>query len=584
MSDGFPTQPPSGPPQGPPQGPPPGPPFAGPPPQAHPQQPFPQQPFPQQQPFPVPPPGSAPADDEGWRRQDARLLILGPVRALGQFAVPLLLSLIGVGTQVGPWTLLILPVALVGAFTLGALPWWTTTYRETRTHLELRSGIVNRNRQTASRDRVRSVDITTPLLHRILGVTKVEIGTGVDDSRIVLDVVTTAEAARLQAELLGPRRATSSAYPPAPGDPGAASGRAYPGGPGTPPPAPEPQPEPRLLASLSWSWLRFAPLNLAQLAIVAGALGAASQFLDDLPIWDLDQVSDAATWVAQQVLVVVLVVATVGLLLAWLVISLVGYVLTWFGFKLTREPGQHPGETSLKLTAGLLTTRSISVEERRVRGVEVVQPTLMRLAGGAQLSTLATGVEEGTTKVLPHCPVPVVLAVGNDVLGTPRDRGPLLVGLRGHGPRARRRAHVRWQWFTILAGLAATGATIGFSGPWWPPVFTVVLLAAWGVGGAELSYRNLGHALTRADDGEPWHLVAGSGGYSRVRTVLEVDGIIGWVLDQTWFQRRAGLVDLRATTAAGSEAVRVRDVPMVDAVAFAHAATPALVGTFAASA
>ena len=111
---------------------------------------------------------------------------------------------------------------------------------------------------------------------------------------------------------------------------------------------------------------------------------------------------------------------------------------------------------------------------------------------------------------------------------------------------------VAWQWVLALA--------------------VVVLVAAAAVG--EASYRHLGHAL--AGD----HLVAGSGQLARTRTVLETDGIIGWVVSQSWWQRRIGLVDLVATTAAGNERVLVRDVRLEVAVELADAATPGLLTDF----
>ena len=99
-----------------------------------------------------------------------------------------------------------------------------------------------------------------------------------------------------------------------------------------------------------------------------------------------------------------------------------------------------------------------------------------------------------------------------------------------------------------------------------------LLLAAAAVG--EASYRHLGHAL--AGD----HLVAGSGQLARIRTVLETDGIIGWVVSESWWQRRIGLADLVATTAAGDERVLVRDVRLDVGVALADAATPGLLTDF----
>ena len=65
-----------------------------------------------------------------------------------------------------------------------------------------------------------------------------------------------------------------------------------------------------------------------------------------------------------------------------------------------------------------------------------------------------------------------------------------------------------------------------------------------------------------------------------MRTVLETDGIIGWVVSQSWWQRRIGLADLTATTAAGTERVLVRDVRLEVAVALADRATPGMLTPF----
>ena len=152
------------------------------------------------------------------------------------------------------------------------------------------------------------------------------------------------------------------------------------------------------LARIDWSWLRFAPFSLGRLVIVAGALGLLSQVAEDLPVWDRDTALSAWQWLTSFTLLVVVPVVAVGLLLGWLVVSVGGYVVQWWRFLLVRDGG------SLRLTHGLLTTRSITVEEARVRGVRLTEPALMRLVGGAELATLATGVEDGVTQVLPACP------------------------------------------------------------------------------------------------------------------------------------------------------------------------------------
>ena len=109
---------------------------------------------------------------------------------------------------------------------------------------------------------------------------------------------------------------------------------------------------------------------------------------------------------------------------------------------------------------------------------------------------------------------------------------------------------------------------------WWWPVAVAVAALALAAFVGESSYRHLGHHLV----GD--HLVAGSGALARVRTVLETDGIIGWVVQQSWWQRRIGLADLVATTAAGQERVVVLDVRLDTAVALADAATPGLLTEF----
>ncbi len=67
------------------------------------------------------------------------------------------------------------------------------------------------------------------------------------------------------------------------------------------------------------------------------------------------------------------------------------------------------------------------------------------------------------------------------------------------------------------------------------------------------------------------------------RIVLEIDGIVGWNVRQGFFDRRLGLAQLTATTAAGTEAVLVRDVPLGEAIVVAQAATPRFVDAFVAA-
>jgi putative membrane protein len=507
------------------------------------------------------------APGDGWSRLSPRKLLLDPVKAVGQAVVPLVVALVGISQSDMRFWPFIVPVAILGPLVLGALPWLTTHYRLTDTQIQVRRGVLNKSTSTAPLDRVRSVDLEASLLHRVLGLQKVQVGTGVDDDRITLDALAAADADALRTTLLRRRAApvpAATAAAPEGRDPLDVVGpgdhqRDHPVAPAAP--AAEAAP----LARIDWTWLRFAPFSLGRLVILAGAVGVLSQFGDDLPIWNEQTATSAWSWITQFAVAAVVLVLAVGGLAAWVVFSVAGYVLQWWGFRLVREHG------SLHLTSGLVTTRSITVEEAKVRGVQMTEPVLMRLVGGAELSTLATGVENGVTQVLPPCPRDVAVGVGGAVLEQP---GPLTDPLVEHGPKAHRRA-----WFrelrnalVLIAVLAAGWWFLDLS--WWWPALAGVAVLALAAAVGEASYRHLGHAL--ADD----HLVAGSGTLARIRTVLETDGIIGWVVSQSWWQRRIGLADLTATTAAGAERVVVRDVRLDVAVALADRATPGLLGQF----
>ncbi len=109
--------------------------------------------------------------------------------------------------------------------------------------------------------------------------------------------------------------------------------------------------------------------------------------------------------------------------------------------------------------------------------------------------------------------------------------------------------------------------------PWWVLVPALLPLAA-AVPLAGDRYRRLGHALTEG------YLVVRAGGLRGRRDVVQRSGIIGWNIQQSWFQRRVGLVSLVATTAAGQQAYTALDIPEEQAIALADAAVPGLVSPF----
>ena len=73
-------------------------------------------------------------------------------------------------------------------------------------------------------------------------------------------------------------------------------------------------------------------------------------------------------------------------------------------------------------------------------------------------------------------------------------------------------------------------------------------------------YNGLGHAVL------PGWLITRSGSLDRKRHSLEADGVIGWTVRETFFQRRAGVATVIAATPAGTGGYDVIDLPAENAL------------------
>ena len=488
-----------------------------------------------------------------WRRLDRRMLLVHPVSEVVRF-LPLLLGLFFLGRgsaeDPGHYVGVVIPIAI------GLLRFISTSFRITGTQIELRRGVLSRSVLTAPLDRVRTVELTATPIHRALGLSRVVIGTGSasrsGEGRLTLDSLRTPEAHRIRATLLHSPADGQPHDGIAPGVPvarGAAAGE-------------------NVIMRLDPTWVRFAPLTTSGLVIAFAAFAASLQFLGGLLATRIST-SDVEHRVATLPLAVLIPAGVVSFLVAISLLAIGGYVLTNWGFLLTRDDVAR----TLHIRRGLLTTRETSIEIGRLRGVEIHEPLGLRLANGGRLNAIVTGFKrsaEGSTPIVPPAPRAVVAAVGEAVLA---ERGPLDVALRAHGPAARRRRYVRAVATTSV--LPTVGLILAATGtwPWWPGLVALVLPLA-GVLLARDRYRRLGHALT------PEYVVIRWGSLRGRRDALQRTGIIGWNIRQTFFQRRAGLVSLTATTAAGQQSYEILDLPEQWATDFADAAVPGLVAQF----
>jgi putative membrane protein len=506
-----------------------------------------------------------------WRRLDPRMLLVHLVQEPIRF-LPVLIGVFLLGSSRdnghGWWEYAVIPIILGVAL----MRYLTTRFRITNGQIELRKGLLNKQLLATPADRVRTVDVTSPPIHRLLRLAKVELGTaGVSHGeQIVLDALRIDQARHLREELIHLRRATEAA-PAGAGIP-------------LPPPAGEPYPlsppsDPAVhdtvdatlettLLRLDPRWVRYAPVTMTGVVSAVALFGFANQYLTrllerGLLSQALDHVDDYPWWVESVVGFGLLAVVVT-------VLAVLGYVLQFWNFRLTR----HSGGT-LHVSRGLLTSRESSIEEKRIRGLEVGEPLGLRLVGGGRLHVVTTGLSRredrrGTAWLVPPAPRRVVEQVAGEVLG---DIEALTAPLTPHGRYARRRRYIR----ALVPGLAVLllllllvqwlSWPVGFAVAAFTPLVVLPFLA-------RDRYAGLGHHLT------PTHLVVRSGSLVRRRDVLQRTGIIGWTVRSSWFQRRVGLAHLVATTAAGKQSYTAYDMPVDEAIGLAHEVDPALIRQF----
>ncbi|WP_211227089.1 PH domain-containing protein [Amycolatopsis benzoatilytica] len=480
------------------------------------------------------------------------MLLIRPVLDLVK-SLPVLIGALVLGHDGNPWQWVGVAVTAV-TVGVGVSHVLTSRYRVTATQVEWHTGLFLRKQRAVPRDRIRTVDVLSEPKHRLFSLSAVRIGTGRHDhhkgpgkDQLVLDAVTRAEAQRLRTLLLHRKPAEAEA--------------------GAPPET--------VVAEVDKRWLRYAPFTLSGIAVVAAILGTVYHFAHELhfdptrfgPLRDLTaRALREPAWLT-------VLWAAAGLLVIVSVLSVGGYVLSFWNFRLTREPGG-----TLHIRRGLVTTRSVSIEEDRLRGVEVKEPLPLRIAGGAKVAAVAAGLREGKgsdrggSLLLPPAPASRANEIAGEVLGLDFANVPLV----RHSRKALNRRISR----AVLGVLALSAALFGLARlgvlPEWPWQGALVLLPFAVVVGFD-RYRTLGHAIAGQ------YLVTRSGSLARATVAVRRDRLTGIVVQRSLFQRRAGLVTVIAPVAAGRGHYRVLDIEEGAGLALADTAVPGLLTPFLAA-
>ncbi|MEU5882309.1 PH domain-containing protein [Spirillospora sp. NPDC047279] len=444
---------------------------------------------------------------------------------------------------------------LAVGFVFHIATWATFTYTVHDDRIELRRALIGRSVKTIPRDRIRGVDISATLPHRLLRLAIVNVDAGADGGEGALNAVSRQEAERLRKVLLA--RAAPAAGPAAAGS--AETAGAVEGGAAGE--AGDPAARRRVLGRMNPRWYVYAPLSGAYLltpfALAGSLLGTLYNLSDDFGLITRERLEDLGHEVVGLPTLAVIILAIL-FLVAMPVMSVIVFTLFNWDFTVYERDG------SIVAERGLMTRRSVSLERRRIRGVELADNPFERVSGVLRLGALVTGLGDAAHRgrLLPAAPRTAVEALARRVLG------PVPAPLIAHPKAARSRRVMR-----AIAPPAGIGVLAVLAGqPWVAYGCAVVVVLAVPLGIDR--YRQLGHAT----DGE--RLTVRSGSLRRHQAVVEHGAVVGWRVRQTLFQRRLGLATLVVAVGAGDGGYPAIDMSEEDATAFAAGITPTWVTPF----
>jgi putative membrane protein len=473
-------------------------------------------------------------------------------RQFGAIALPLVLIVVGRGTDEDRWNIYAL-VFLIPYTAIAVGRYLSFRYRYDDSDLVIRRGFIFRNQRHIPYSRIQNIDAVQNVVHRLAGVVDVRIQTGGgSEPEATLSVLTLADLDEMRRRVFGTRTTGTEVAEAAPADTAQ-----------------------ELLHLNARELVVYGLVENRGLIVIGAAVGLVwelapsklvEQYIGDQAsrglVHSLSRLVGAQggpSWSA-------LGLAVLGLvffLLLTRIFSVVWALIRLHGFRLTQQGDD------LRAEYGLLTRVAATIPRRRIQTITIRESIWHRLCGRAAVRVATAGGKDGQRERVAEQRewlAPIVL----------RDRVPELldrllprVDLRALDwkpvhPRAFRRALVRRLigsvWLAVLALM-----TLGTKGAWLIPV-----IAVWAAVRAHLYVNHLGWAITS-------EVVAfREGAFGRRTTVAPLVRIQVVELAESPFDRRTSMARVRVDTAGGGHGVDVPYLPRHEA--------DALYSTLAASA
>lgn len=304
----------------------------------------------------------------------------------------------------------VLVIAFLFLYTF--LQWRVTAYALTDSALWFRKGILNRNQRHARLDRIQAVDITQPVLARLVGLGKLDVEVaGGADSNITIGFLKVSELEALRGEILA-RAAGLKMSGQSPAQASAMGGQGYAAPYGAPqatspyipvprgqyPQAPAMPVQPGAIpqpTNFSYTGEVFAPSTIPV---------APERELYQVPMGRLlgSQLLSMSALFSVLALIVIIVIGAASIPyigLAGITASLSGVAMVglsvasfhWNRFASEANFRLAISPDGLRLRRGLLSTRSQTIPPRRIHAIEIQQPLLWRFFGWYRVLILQAG-------------------------------------------------------------------------------------------------------------------------------------------------------------------------------------------------
>lgn len=277
--------------------------------------------------------------------------------------------------------LVVVLVLVVGGFYLS---WRFHTFRITRDEVEVRSGILFRTHRRAKLDRVQGVNLTRPMVARLLGTAKLEVVGAGADGNVKLEYLSTTNAERVRADIL--RLASGRSLDAQPAGDGLAGA-----------------------AALS------AAVSQAVTGLIAGEdvgeVEPASVVRIPVGRLLLSHLLSPITVLLLGAITAVIVGAVLGT--PWLLFGLLPVIIAFGAFWLSSvfkglRYSIAPTRNGIRITYGLFTTITEIIPPGRIHAIEIRQSILWRPAGWWTIKinritgkSLSEGAQDQFTTVLP---------------------------------------------------------------------------------------------------------------------------------------------------------------------------------------